>query len=564
MLQLPALVAWTHHDAKDLIGNIDFVGVFVPADISWGAQLEALGGKNLHPSLRERLGLAAFTTHVLIALVDAMQDCLDTKLSQHATLSRFWIDLSRAQQVEIVEALSRGWLLECQVPSLVGLRISLRERLSRIGELATEAASGAASDDFSFERFINLDFLQSSSLGIEVFNSITGRRYQKWAFLFDELEIAPELIRRKLLLALRSADQRMLFKLSLSPYTADMDITQTARGASADQDYHSIELSYSYKEDSYEFTAELVTSLLRANGCNVDDLDEVFGEAEFDEGRVDQIELGSAYRPGARQYNKFKQLADKDGSFRKYLVKYGINIETMHAMRDPLRASYIRKVTSLVSVRNAFRNSELSPVREATARGRKNPRLYTGSTSIFAVAEGNPRWIIGMLGPLIREYAANGLQVSRSEQAAAIAVSSNRFRALLSTIPVGTGQRTQGFRNLVSILDSIGNFFFREAVLRPFSPEPPSTFVVDADTPLHVVEALGRALNAGAVVHLPDKPGQKVLGELLGKRFRLSYMLAPYYKIVPTAGKGRALSRILSRIQGDSLFENEPSSDPSP
>ena len=46
MLQLPALAAWQHEEADKYTASIDFTGVFVAADISWGKQLESLGGRN--------------------------------------------------------------------------------------------------------------------------------------------------------------------------------------------------------------------------------------------------------------------------------------------------------------------------------------------------------------------------------------------------------------------------------------------------------------------------------------------------------------------------------------
>ena len=65
MLQLPALASWKHPDADGFRAKIDFTGVFVAADISWGAQLTALGEARLPDDLRTLLGFSAFTTHML-------------------------------------------------------------------------------------------------------------------------------------------------------------------------------------------------------------------------------------------------------------------------------------------------------------------------------------------------------------------------------------------------------------------------------------------------------------------------------------------------------------------
>jgi hypothetical protein len=68
---------------------------------------------------------------------------------------------------------------------------------------------------------------------------------------------------------------------------------------------------------------------------------------------------------------------------------------------------------------------------------------------------------------------------------------------------------------------------------------------VDARTPDSVLGALTQALNAGAVVYVPDDDGQLILTSLRGKRFRLSYLLAPIYGFPIRLGKDVALSRIV-------------------
>ena len=50
------------------------------------------------------------------------------------------------------------------------------------------------------------------------------------------------------------------------------------------------------------------------------------------------------------------------------------------------------------------------------------------------------------------------------------------------------------------------------------------------------MDSLGRALNAGAIVFVPEKPGRR-FSSLRGKRFRLSYLLAPHYQLPLILGK---------------------------
>jgi hypothetical protein len=55
------------------------------------------------------------------------------------------------------------------------------------------------------------------------------------------------------------------------------------------------------------------------------------------------------------------------------------------------------------------------------------------------------------------------------------------------------------------------------------------------------------ALNAGAIIHMPDRDDEpEPIEDLRGHRFRLAYLLAPGYRIGLATGRAVTLSRILS------------------
>src|SRR5205085_8870489 len=89
---------------------------------------------------------------------------------------------------------------------------------------------------------------------------------------------------------------------------------------------------------------------------------------------------------------------------------------------------------------------------------------------------------------------------------------------------------------------------------------PPLSFIVDTDTNDDLVDALGRALNAGAIVFVNEKGEDLLLSSLKGKRFRLSYILAPHYTLPLMLGKARSLDSILKGrvIRSDNKNRSEP------
>ena len=72
MLQPAALNAWKSEDAADYKKQIDFSGVYIPADISWSGQLRHLGADRLDPAFRTKLESAALTAHVLHAFLSTI------------------------------------------------------------------------------------------------------------------------------------------------------------------------------------------------------------------------------------------------------------------------------------------------------------------------------------------------------------------------------------------------------------------------------------------------------------------------------------------------------------
>lgn len=62
-----------------------------------------------------------------------------------------------------------------------------------------------------------------------------------------------------------------------------------------------------------------------------------------------------------------------------------------------------------------------------------------------------------------------------------------------------------------------------------------------------IVGILGQALNAGAIVYIPDEDGQLSFTSLRHKRFRVSYLVAPLYGIPIRLEPGVNLSTILGK-----------------
>lgn len=560
MLQLPALAAWRHPDADGFRSTLDFTGVFVAADVSWGAQLTALGEARLSDDIRMLLGFSAFTTHMLSALVRALVEATSPALGDVPSLQRLHIDLSREQSHSLARELAGQWELAIELPTLHSLQSALQGRLSRIGQIANQLALVGTDclDPAAHETsFLFLNPLNSVTYGVEQINAAAGQPYRKWALLFDELEIAPKFIRKALLEALRSTNQNLLFKLSLSPYHEDAELLHSALAAMPAQDYQPIELWYARKEHGVQFSRALLEAMLADAGCSDARPEDVFGYTSAEIVSPTDDPKASSYAPGTQLQRRYHSLAMKDPTFAGYLDQSGIDLNKMDKLSSVDRASIIRKVSAIVAIREAFRSeAQVIGGGQRLGRSRKNPNLYTGVDALLAIVEGNPRWLIGLTGPLIRLYKDKSQRVSRSTQATAISTASNRFRALLRTIPyvpdrqIGSRDKQVASRGLLSLLDILGQRFHQNVVVDDFSPDPILSFTVDSSTPSNLLDALGKALNAGAIILVPDASAEAIASSIRGKRFRLSYMLAPSYKLPLTLGREGSLHRLLIDERG--------------
>lgn len=556
MLQLPALASWKHQDADRFRMNIDFTGVFVAADISWGAQLTALGEARLSDDIRTLLGFSAFTTHMLSALVRAMKEAMSSAIADVPSLARLYVNLDRETIAALVRSLAREWELAPELPTFFALQTALQGRLSRIAQIANQLALASVREldpNTAETRFLYLDALSAVSFGIEQFNTYADQPYRKWALLFDELEIAPQAIRQALLKALRSTNPNLLFKLSLSPYHQDAGLLNTAIAAMPAQDYQPIELWYARKEHGFQFSRALVEAMIADAGCDGVAPEDIFGAASIgmrDEASGAQL---SDYRPGTDLHKRYQRLAIKDPSFAAYISENRVDLDRMHELSSAERASIVRKVTSIVMVREAYR-SEPQAIGggQRLGRSRKNANIYYGVDTLLAIVEGNPRWLIGLMGPMIRRFKEDTQRVPRAVQAIAISTAANRFRALLRTIPYvpdGTGPfryKHMASRGLLTLLDALGTRFRRHVIVDDFSPDPVLSFTVDANTSDSLLLALGRALNAGAIIMVPDSGAEAVASSIRGKRFRLSYMLATSYDLPLLLGREGSLLRLLT------------------
>ena len=570
MLLGQALECWSAGDADEYKRDVTYAGVFVPTDRTWARQLDSLTGEGFTEEHAALFAVAAFTTQVLWALVDVMDRRArppDPGLAPHLR-----VRLGRKDEAEIVAAIAPAWSLMPALGSLQSLRHSLTARANEMHTLASrERVLGSAGrpERLAAEPGLHLNYQDASALAVDVYNDASNERERKWALLFDELELTPEAIREQLLASPRSTDDRFIFKLSLSPYSPYGKTMGDALGSMAGHDYVPISLSYGRKGEGYSFCERLLRSMLLRRGLPPASSEWLLGRSAFDTSPDEWATSGTAYSPGSRLSRRFASLYRKDSTFRAYCQRHELLPHALAQLTVNERAALVRKISPLVAVRDEFLKGDRIPA-HAGGRSRKVPTVYAGNRSFFAMVENNPRYFIAALSALLddaslkqRAWQWNDRGTKRTpvnlpspllrRQTRELDRVSNRFRALLRTVPLTNYKRAVN-RDVLSLLDDVGHALADLAVFGPFDPEPPGSFHIDGEVSDAILMSLGLALNAGAIVHLPEGAEGDALKSLVGERFRLSYLLAPSYHLPVRLGRAVSLTQLLRHAKHSSAL----------
>ncbi|TKT71207.1 hypothetical protein YH63_007180 [Afipia massiliensis] len=538
MLTLRALNNWDHPSAESLSSQIEFNAAFVSADITWGRQLDSLGSLSFDQHRKE----AAFVLHTIRALIGAMRDATElARQSLKNHLRHLGTDLSVAQESDFVKLVSDALAVVPKINSLLGLEIALETKLDSIN--VGEDASAYKVESFP---------TKLSSV-IAAFNGVAGQD-RRWALLFDEMEIAPTWIKSFLLSGMRSFDERIIVKLAIAPYMDDAGFERTPTSPQQYHDYQTIQLSYANKDDAKHFTNELFEQTLGRMSIDGTHLPRLLGSPRT------RIQTRAHLEPRPKLPVEFSELYEKDDSFAQYVDERGLR-SPKYVFKEANVAQDIRKVLPIVTARN-FYIRKFENGRLIAERSRKSPVLYTGFPSLVEITEGNPRAVLTCVVPLARSH----IESSGSNPTATISVQAQTesvrrvellLTSLLRVIPIDNLSGFEHGKGLLDFIDQIGRAFEDRLIKHRFATDYVGTFMLDAGVSDAVEAAVGKALNAGALIHIPhpDSGPDILLRGLRGQRFRISYALASRYRLLLTLGDRVNLSKLLFEMRGVQLHD---------
>src|ERR1051326_799813 len=572
MLTLPGLLAWNHPQKSDIVSEIDYISVYIPASLTWSAEYRSFSNKKLRADLEALLSTSLFRHNIMLSLISTLRDFSNPSLRESLELGRFFVALDLSKEHDFCQELATVWDLPLRISNLAGLRNAVSTRIRTIQKIIIESSIFGSSAD---NALANHTFLAAHFLDdIVAFLDFLERNMnfkRRLAVCFDEVEIAPDAVARAILRAPRSIDQRIIVKFSAAPYVSSALTSHQPTIPTHGNDFDIVFLTSFSTRQTRGFSEALFTSLchrydidnepsevLGASLIDIDDMGKACDSSEDSgEASFGKYSVGGAYQ------KRFEALSKIDPSFRAYLDHRGVDVSDLSAGSEVRRAADIRKILWPVMIRQEFL---FVPTRTSSEQvdnvpGRPGRRLrsrspigdiYTGAGSIFAICEGNPRWLLGLLEPVAREYskgAASGNQrsVLRSFQREQIQRMIAAYFALISTIP--TSKSSRAIHSLVDLIDRIGTYFQHGILAEQFNPDPVLAFTVDQDVSPPIHNLIGRGINIGAFVTSQEVPGDRGyrVGDIAGLKVRLSNIFAPRFKLPLAGGRSIRLSRILSR-----------------
>jgi hypothetical protein len=550
MLTYRALRRWQHERAQKTLRDLPFRAVYIPTDLQWERDLAALKARGCPTHVLE----AAVTANAFRAFTEALQDTLE---EEPAGLPS---PLGANREAELAQACIRHWLLPSAGANLDAIRVRLSERLSRIAILTRRLCSTdrPSASDFPDDDYLHLDLVRALTPICETYEIMyPGARDRRWALCFDELEIAPRWFQEIMLDKLRSASQRFLLKLCTAPTPA----WPKERKAYADMDFEVVPLASDGQADQ-DFSRELAAAVIRRETKREIAPEEFFGMSPFAE-RPQRGRIPSGYEEGSDAWTLFRDLSQYDAALSELLRKRDIDLADCSTMHVRKRQDVLRKAKPIALLRKEYsqRGARAYGQLEKERRQRLGRKLrpvprnvanvYHGWDVICKAGEGNPRWLIMSLMLLLDRAGQKGLGkrplMSARDQAVVMRSLSERFANYLLSLGELSLKQKEPAHHIWHLLELLGGYFHGQLVAPDVFPlDPPGSFTPDARVLGDVLEKLRGAEFEGAVVDFSYGPDFATSDSVSGRKFRLSYRLAPKFGLLLRKCKPVSLARLMS------------------
>lgn len=558
MLMPQTINSWNKIPDKDKI-ILPFYGVYIPTDNQWKKQLIQLNNSfPVLPDFANIISKVVVNTNVIKSIVNTFFQLLEIENREDDEFLKnkrnLCIDLIRIFELE--KPLS---------PDLVAIELSIKERLAYINKVINKTKITNIIDFNELPSYFFADFYDLTSVSFSAFkkhfqyDSSFSSSHFRWALCFDELELAPEWLQENLISQLRSrGDQSILYKLTSTPIVkiekSIVDSRDIALESSDSNDYNVIR-AWTYDRNGFvkwnEFASKLAETKIRNyHGKNIAP-DQIFGNYDIEK-ILKNMKLSSHkeivadnndswdsnFKKGTLMWHLTKYLGQNDKTFRFFLEKKNISFQNPAPSEENQMGPIFRKMKPIIIYRSQL-------LRNNNIVSRKNIPFYFGVNNIYEICDGNPRFLTALIDELLKINSRESIEeISPEKQSSLIYKISQRHLQIISSHPDASIELYGKVQNLGKLIIQIGNFFGSYLFAKDFTIEPVGSFVVDKDVNEKIISLINLGIRLGAFVYIDPKEALSENG-ILEKRFRLSYLLYPNFKLPIREYGARQLSTIL-------------------
>lgn len=561
MLCQEPLELWPDRSGGNFREKITFTGVFIYTDVSWSELFNSIEQSTIDPKISRAIISAIITTRILSSFAETLSSKISGKNHDGARHRR--IEVSIEQELKIVTEISSAWLVEPEIASIRGLKVAVDNRLRNIGMLRQKLNRGVQIREQELPSYFDLDYSQAISSAIDSCNYHT-QVDEKWALLFDEMEFAPDWFLDKLYIQIRANDPKFFIKLAVSPLRRTSFMNE-ALSPLAGHDFDTIALWYTQGSESKDFCDKLWNSLLERRELDYIDPSMILDDSEYNSLK------SQLFKPALSNsrskltltsksdliLNILTNYEKKDSSFRSYLKGKNTTVyDLVNAKSEAERGSGLRKILPVVLFRDHYFRQNSNAESPSSKRSRKTlSPMYAGWEMISQLSEGNPRWFLAVATSLLdQSYSIRGdvvkyKKLTINQQSKVLQRAGEAQHAMFRVHPMKNLPELNMELGIIDLVDEIGKQF-RQVNLGPkFRTDLLGSFIVDLNLSKAFYELVEDALIAGAIVYIPAADESEVgFGDINGKRFRLNYLLAPRYGILPRLGKPVYLSKLLENL----------------
>jgi len=570
MLTPKAISIWKNKDSNGNIDQIDFWGIYIPADKQWDRQLKNFQIKFKEESFQKIITKSIITLNILHAIVETFNDLIDINIDN----AQLKLDYQTRLSKELIEI----WNIDKPIsPSFIEIKKSLKLRIRDINLIINKVEFGILNiQDVKWPDHFFYEYIDLASNAFDAFESTLQNESFvlnsncKWALCFDELEIVPNWVTNDIIkYYLRSTNQKILFKLATAPlinWRNDYNIDQLSSNAQNNQDFTIIKswvYNYQSRKDWLDFCENLIISKIKLKGATKIDLQELFGyhnlnnalkESEKNLGKNINYDEFYDFQEGSLMYYITKSLAQQDKSFYNFLNGKNIDPTDPKPNTSSEVDSIFRKIKPIIVYRYYF-------YKRSNLRSRKAISLYHGYPFISELCDGNPRVLINLLSMFLNKRHNNVVkmeQIPLKIQGNIIQNFSTELFYQITNHPEASRHIIKdGIKILVtleSLLDEIGKWFYLKLIKAPFKMDSVNCFTVDKDIDDEIVDLIKLGVDLGAIQFLVKKE-DTILTEknIINSKFRLSYILCPHFKLPKRSDNSIRLSQILN----DTIFQNK-------